>query len=95
MPDDLNGLLVRLVAACEDTYGRTPLRIIVEPGGEVEVSARVGFRGETHPEVLYARALRKLANGAPSLVMPVARFDRSFCGTLGSSDRTKHLIPRG
>jgi hypothetical protein len=51
----LEELVVRLVEACEDNYGSTPQRIVVEPNGRIEVNARVAYRQQTHPWVIHTR----------------------------------------
>ena len=50
---DLKAAMLRLVEACEEYYGTTPERIVVEPNGAIEVNGRVGLREERHPEVIF------------------------------------------
>jgi len=55
MQEDIGGLAERLVIAIEETYGKSPLAVKIQPNGDVDVNVRIGFRGETHPEVVHRR----------------------------------------
>jgi hypothetical protein len=52
---DIPQIMQRLVEACEKELGHTPVRIVVEPNGQLEVNGRVALRGETHPHVFFRR----------------------------------------
>jgi hypothetical protein len=50
---EIEQALLELVEVLEDREERPFTRIIVEPNGDIEVNARVIFRGDTHPTVFF------------------------------------------
>lgn len=44
-----------LVDSAKEHAGTLPVRIVIEPNGDLEVNVRVAVRGETHPLAFHKR----------------------------------------
>jgi hypothetical protein len=53
--DSIEDQAFRIIETAREYAGALPVRIVVEPNGDLEVNVRVAVRGQTHPLAFHKR----------------------------------------